>query len=285
MKKVAVITDTTACVPQEQIEKYGIQLVPMVIVFGNKTYQDGIDMTATEFYSVLKEAEDLPTTSHPSPDAFLKAYLEASKKAENVLCITLSSNFSGSLNSARLAMDMAKETLPGINIQVLDCGTAAAAQGLVVLAAARAAASENSLAEVIEIARTVMSDVTLFAMLDTLNYLIKGGRVPRIAGLMGSLLKIKPIFSLKDGKAPFVMNSRGTSNAMNSILELMVKTKMKGQLHAAVMHADAPDKAAELRDLIASRYDRHEIFVTEFTPVMGVHTGPGLVGVAFYHDH
>ena len=283
MKKAAIISDTTACVPQEQAAEYGIQLVPMAIVFGDKTYRDGIDMTAKEFYSLLKQAVELPTTSHPSPDAFLEAYREASRTAESVLCITLSSNFSASLNSARLAMDMAKETLPGLYIEVLDCGTAAAAQGMVVLAAARAAASGKSLAEVIETARRVMSDVILFAMLDTLNYLVKGGRVPRIAGLVGSLLKIKPIFTLKDGKAHFIMNSRSTSNAIDSILELMETKKMKGPLHTAVMHADAPDKAAELRNRIASRFDCAELFITEFTPVMGVHTGPGLVGAAFYN--
>jgi DegV family protein with EDD domain len=188
-------------------------------------------------------------------------------------------------NSARLAAEMAKTALPDVVIEVLDCGTAAAAQGLVVLAAARTAASGRNMTEVVESARSVMTRVNLFGMLDTLYYLVKGGRVPKAAALANSLLKIKPIFSLEQGEAHTVALPRTTRSAVKRMLKLMKERRGKRQpLHVAVMHADAVAEALTLRNRIASQFDCAELFITEFTPVMGVHTGPGLIGVAFYSD-
>jgi len=282
-EKVAIITDSSACIPRELVEKYSIQLVPMNVIFGDKTYQDGIDITPSEFYTLLRQAKELPATSHSSPGAHLEAYRRASLRADNILCITLSSKFSGQFNSARVAMEMAKDSLPDVTIKVLDCGTAAAAQGLVVLAAARAAASGQSLTGVIKMANSTARGVSLLAMVDTLDYLVKGGHVRRAAALAGSVLRIKPIFTLNEGDARPVTNARTTLGAIKRMVKLMGQKIVAGQpLHVAVMHADALDEALVLRDQISSRFDCTELLVTEFTPVMGVHIGPGLIGVAFY---
>ena len=283
MNKVAIVTDTTACIPQEQVAKYDIELVPMTIIFGDKVYQDGTDISPTEFYALLRRAKELPTTSHPSPEHFLNAFHNASRRASGILCITLPSHFSATYNSALLATEMAKKTLPNVTIEVLDCDTAAAAQGLVVLAAAKAAASDKNLTEVLETAKSIIPRVDLFATLDTLRYLVKGGRVPQAAALVNSLLKIKPIFSLNHGDAHTIALPRTIPSAMKRMVKTMEERVTKEQpLHVAVMHADALHKAVALRDEISSRFDCAELFITEFTPVMGVHTGPGLVGIAFY---
>jgi DegV family protein with EDD domain len=282
-EKVAIITDSSACIPQELAEKYSIQLVPMDVIFGDKTYQDGIDITPSEFYTLLRQAKELPATSHSSPGVHLEAYRRASLRADNILCITLSSKFSGQFNSARVAMEMAKESLPDVAIKVIDCGTAAAAQGLVVLAAARAAASGQSLTKVIETVNSVAQRVSLLAMVDTLDYLVKGGHVRRAAALASSVLRIKPIFTLNEGDARPVTNARTTLGAIKRMIKLMGQKIVTGQpLHVAVMHADALDDALVLRDQISSQFDCTELFITEFTPVMGVHIGPGLIGTAFY---
>jgi len=281
--KVAIVTDSTACIPKEQVENYGIEVVPVVFVFGDKSYLDGIDMSPAEFYARLRRAKKLPTTSGSLPGPYLEAYRKASRRASIILCITLPSKLSGMFNSAQLATEMAKETLPNVAIELLDCGTAAAAQGLVVLSAARAAALEKSLTEVVDVARSAMRRVNLLATLDTLKYLVKGGRVPKAAGLASSLLQIKPIFAINDGDVHPVTNARTNRGATKRILELMGEKIVNGQpLHVAVMHADALDRAKELMDEISSRFDCAELFITEFTPVMGVHTGPGVIGVAFY---
>ena len=281
--KVAIVTDSTACIPQEQAEKHGIEVVPVVFVFEDKSYRDGVDMSPAEFYARLRQAKKLPTTSGSLPGPFLEAYREASQRASSILCITLPSKLSGMFNSAQLAMEMAKEALPNVVIEVLDCGTAAAAQGLVVLAAARAAALGKSLTEVVEVAKSVMRRVELLATLDTLKYLVKGGRVPKVAALASSLLQIKPIFAINNGDVHPVTNVRTNPGATKRILEIIGQKIVKEQpLYAAVMHADALDRAKELMDEISSRFDCAELFITEFTPVMGVHTGPGVIGVAFY---
>ncbi len=281
--KVAMVTDTTACIPRDQVAKYGIELVPIEIVFGDKVYRDGIDITADEFYALLKQAEKLPTTSGSLPGPFLEAYCKASQRTSSILCITISSKLSGMFNSAQLAREMAKEALPNVTIELLDCSTAAAGQGLVVLAAAKAAALGKTLAEVVDTARSVMQRVNLFATLDTLYYLVKGGRVPKAAALASSLLKIKPIFTVSEGDAHPVTNARTNPGAMKRILKIMGQKVVKGQpLHIAVMHADALNRAKELAGEISSQFDCAELFIAEFTPVMGVRTGPGVIGVAFY---
>ena len=283
-QNVAIVTDTTACLLPEQVKEYDIEVVPAALIFEDKVYRDGIDISPADFYALLQHAKKLPTTSGSSPAPYLEAYEKASKKAESIVCITEPSGFSAMFNSAKLAMEMARTTLTGVVIEVIECATAAAGLGLVTLAAARAAASGKALKEVIETAKCIMSRVSLFAMLDTLHYLVKGGRVPQAAALVNSVLKIKPVFTINQGEAHTVALPRNVKGAVKHILSMMEEKVVKGQtLRVAVMHADA-DRALELRSRISAQFDCSELFVTEFTPVMGVHTGPGLVGVAFYND-
>jgi len=285
MKKVAVVTDTTACIPQEQVARYDIEVVPVQLIFEDKAHRDGIDISPTEFYALLRQANKLPTTSASSPDPYLEAYRKASQRAESILCLTEPSNFSAMFNSALVAKEMAKTALSNVVIEVVDCATAAAGQGLVALAAARAAASGKNLGEVMTTAQDIMHRVNLFATLDTLHYLVKGGRVPQAAALVNSLLKIKPIFTLNHAEAHTVALPRTIPSAIKRMTKLMEKKVVTGQrLHVAVMHADVLDKAVALRNRIAAHFDCAELFITEFTPVMGVHTGPGLLGIAFYGE-
>jgi len=285
MRKVAIVTDTTACVPQEHVARYDIEVVPVQLIFEDRTYRDGIDINPTEFYTLLREAKKTPTTSSSSPNPYLDAYLNASRRAESILCFTEPSRFSAMFDSAKVAMEMARETLQDMVIEVLECTTAAAGQGLVALAAARAAALDKPLGEVKEVATNIMSRVNLFATLDTLNYLAKSGRVPQAAALVNSLLNIKPIFTLNHSDAHTVALPRTMKSAMNRMLKLIeAEVSPKQPLHVAVMHADALEQANSLKNRIISQFECQEIFVTEFTPVMGAHTGPGLVGVAFYGE-
>ena len=199
MRKVVIVTDTTACILQEMVSEYGIEVVPVDIIFGDKVYRDRIDISQTEFYSRIRRTKKLPTTSGALPEPFLGAFRRASETTNSVLCITLPSQLSVMFNSAKVAINMAKEVLPDLVIELLDCSTAAAGQGLVAIAAARAADTGKNLAEVKETAQKAMKRVHLFATLDTLRYLVKGGRVPKAVGLAGSLLQIKPIFTINSG--------------------------------------------------------------------------------------
>ena len=167
--KVAIVTDTMGCLPSSEIKRYNIREVPVKIIFENMVYQDRVDLNADEFYKMLGKARKLPTTAAPSPEHFLNAYREMSQEAARILCITISSKLSGTFNSAKVAADMAREVLSDVVVEVLDSQAAAAAEGFVVLAAARAAAAGKRMDEVINAARNVMSSVHLFAIVDTLR--------------------------------------------------------------------------------------------------------------------
>jgi DegV family protein with EDD domain len=234
---------------------------------------------------MLRNSKTLPTTSASSPTPYLQAFEKASRRARSILCLTEPTKFSAMFISAKAAAAMAKNTLHNVIIEVMECTTAAAGQGLVALAAARAAALDKPMEEVKRIVDNVMSKVNLFATLDTLHYLARSGRVPQAAALVNTILNLKPVFTLNHADPHTVGLPRTMKSALNRMLKLMDTAVKKGQqLHVAVMHADAEKEAITLKDRITAQFDCKEIYITEFTPVMGVHTGPGLVGAAFYGE-
>lgn len=281
--RVAIVTDSTACLPALLVKQYGIEVVPVVYIIDGKAYRDGLDMTAAEFYLRLKQVKKLPTTSGSLTQSYIEAFQRASQNAGQILCLTISAKLSGMFDSARVAMQTVQKANPGISINVIDSCTAAGAQGLVVIAAARAAATDKSLEDVVKTAQNVIEKVHLFAMLDTLTYLVKGGRAPRAAAIATSILQIKPIFTINAGVASSFTNVRTTHNALSRLVKIAVEKKVPGlPFHTAVMHADALTDAQIVMEEIRTGIKPDEQWLCEFTPVMGVHTGPGLVGVAFY---
>jgi len=284
-QEVTVVTDTTACVPWEYVAEYKIEVVPVQLIIDDKSYRDGIDITPTEFYAHLRQAKKMPTTSSSSPTPYLEAYRKASQRSGNILCLTEPSKFSAMFDSAQVAADIARDSLPDVTIDVMECTTAAAGQGLVTLAAARTAARNKSLNEVKEATHSVMSRVNLLATLDTLQYLARSGRVPQAAAMVNNILNIKPVFTLNHSDAHTVALPRTMKSATKRMLKLMEPMVKRGQpLYVAVMHADAMEQAVSFKEKITAQFECEEIFITEFTPVMGVHTGPGLIGVAFYNE-
>jgi DegV family protein with EDD domain len=234
---------------------------------------------------MLRNAKKAPTSSASAPQPYLEAFQNASLKAENIICLTEPSHFSAMYDSAHTALQTAKSLLGNVKIEVIECTTAAAGQGLVALAAARAAAVDKSFAEVKNITATVMNKVSLYATLNTLEYLARSGRVPQAAHMVNTILSIKPVFTLNHQGARTVALARTMKNAISRIVKFMETTVKKDQhLHVAVMHADDTADAALLKENIATRFEYQELYITEFTPVMGVHTGPGLIGVAFYAE-
>jgi len=179
---------------------------------------------------------------------------------------------------------MAAAMVAEVPVHIVDTGTAVMAQGFVVLAAARAAQAGRTLDQVVQAAKAMMARVHLLAVQDRLDYLARSGRVPNVIALVGSALRIVPIFAIRHGEVSVVGQARTKPRAVQAMLEQMVARAGNRPVHAAVFHADVPDEAEELRAKIATRFDCVGLFVTEFTPVMGAHTGPGLLGVAFYTE-
>ena len=284
MQKLAIVTDSTACLPQELVEKYDVLVVPLSLIIEGQVYQDGVDMTPSEVYELQRKRKVLPTTSAASPGEIIEVYRKASKKANAILHLSLSSKLSMEFDSARQAKEMAKEAIPGVEIEVLDTRTAAGAQGFLALAAAQVAASGGSLTQAIQAVEQLAPKVHLFVTVDTLHFLAKGGRVPKAAAWAGSLLSIKPILQVAEGEALPFERIRTKPKAIKRLLEIMEKRAGQKRVHVNLMHAGVPEEAEELKKQLLARFDCAELYITEFTPVMGVHTGPGLVGLAFYSE-
>jgi len=284
IEQTAVITDSVACLPDDLIRKYGIEVVPIQLIMDGKAYRDGVDIKPDEFYRRLLELNQPPTTAGAVPGAFIEAFKKAARNSKNILCITVSGRLTGIFNAAREARDILQQERPEIKIEILDSGTAAAAQGFVVLAAARALIEGKSTAEALITAYNVSHRVHLVGIVNSLEYLIKSGRVPRAAELANKVLRLKPVFALVGGAAHPVATSRSFMSGIQYLLKLMKRETGDNPVHVAIMHAAAPKEALSLKEAITSRFLCKELFVTEFTPVMGAHTGPGVVAIAFYID-
>jgi len=281
MGKIAIVTDSVSCVPKELVERYDIHIVPVVLIWNGKEFRDGVDITPMEVYRRMREEDFFPTLSAPSVGDFLRVYARLSRKVEAIVSIHVSSVLSATYSAALTASKMVN----GVTIQVMDSLTATTGQGFVVLEAARAAAEGRNLQEVIKRAREVRPKVTVLVAIDTLKYLPRTGRIPALAALIGSLLKIKPILHIaKDGRAYVLEKPRTKARAVRRMLEIMEERVGSRPVHAAVMHADALEEAKRLRDEVASCFDCVELYITEFTPVMGAATGPGVIGLTFWAE-
>jgi len=223
-------------------------------------------------------------TSPASPGHYLEAYHEASKRAKNILCVTLSSKLSTGYDMARVAKEEAKGELPETCIEVLDSQTVTAAEGFVALAGARAATEGKDLAESVRVAEEMRDKVTFLAFLDTIRYVYRTGRIPKVAATIGSILKIKPILTSSSGLIRFIGAVRNKERGIDRLLQLMRNKVGQSAVHVAIMHAYAPDEAKILKERISSEFNCAELWVTEFSPVMGYATGTGTLGLAFYKD-
>jgi len=286
MGKVAVVTDSMACIPAELVEAYGIHIIPVYVVFGQKVFRDGVDLTPTQFYRMLRKTEVMPSTATFSVGECLELYTELSQDAEAIVAIFISKEFSATVETALEAKSLlteGEERSP-VPIRVIDSRTTAMAQGFVALAAARAAAEGRSLSEIIRKAEDVICRVSLMAVVDTFEYLRRSGRVPAIAAIMGSMLQIKPIISVEGGRAEVLDRPRTKAKAVRRVLEIMERRVGSNPVHVAVLHGDALEEAERLRGEVASRFDCVELLITELSPVLGAHAGPGVLGMAFWAE-
>ncbi|MFH1140506.1 MAG: DegV family protein [Chloroflexota bacterium] len=281
-QQVAIVTDSSVSLPRAMVEEWGIQVAPLEVHFGDRPYRDGDDLVPDAFYQMLQTADPLPTTSAPKPASFLDAFRRASPTARHVVCLTLAARFSATYDSARAAAELARQALPELTIHVVDTHTAVSAEALVVLAAAKAARQGRGLEEVLEVCYSVMERVTLIAFLDTLRFVWRSGRIPWVAAWMGDALSVKPMLELKEDEARLVARPRTRSRATERLLREVERRTRGRPLVVNVVHAADPEGAHYLCQRVQARFDCREAFVSEFSPAIGVHTGPGLLGLAFY---
>ncbi|MFC1979417.1 DegV family protein [Chloroflexota bacterium] len=283
MAKVGIATDSISCLPDEIIKEYDIRVAPYRLFMDGKDYRDKIDITPEKFWKMFKDLKELPTTGTPSPGDYVEIFSELAKSTDSILCIVISTALSAADKSAEAARDIVLKEHPKLTIEIFDSKNAVGAQGFVVLEAARAAQAGKSLKDVIKVAQDLVPRVKYIAALETLKYLIKGGRAPKTA-VIGEFLQVKPIIGIvKDpGLVDSLGKERGKRKAMLKLVEMVSDhADTSRPLHVMVSYTDNLADGFELKEIVTSRYNCAEVYLTDLTPVMTAHTGPA-IGLSFY---
>jgi DegV family protein with EDD domain len=274
---VAVVTDSSAYLPDELIEGYGIHIVPLYVILAGRSGREGWDVRPDDVAKALATRGQKVSTSRPTPGDFVAAYRSAlDAGADHLVSVHLSSELSGTCDAARLAATQVGEHI----VTVVDSRSAAMGAGFAVLAAARSAAAGAAASEVAETARTIAAATRTFFVVDTLEHLRRGGRIGSAAAFLGSALAVKPVLHVQDGRVVPLEKVRTSARALNRLVQRAVEAAGEGPVSIAVHHLAAPDKAerlaAELRDRLPQLRELH---VSGLGAAIGAHVGPGAVGI------
>jgi len=276
---VKIVTDSVADIPPTVTAELGITIIPVLVRFGEETYRDGIDITNDQFYERLVSSKVMPTTSVPSMDMFARTYARLAEETDEILVIMLSSKLSGLHNAALQSVGLLESKC---RIEVVDSGCAVMAQGFVVIKAAQAAQAGANLDEILEIVRSNLPRTEIRAAFDTLEYLKRGGRIGKAQALMGSVLKVNPIITIKDGLVEPAGRARSRAKAIDHLYDFAAGYSHIEEL--AVEDADCPDDGNLLAERLGKIFPQERIYRSRTTPVIGTHTGPGLLLVAVLGD-
>jgi DegV family protein with EDD domain len=278
MAGVSIITDSTAHLPDEYIKKYGIGVIPLTVHWEGKSYQDGIDITADEFYTRLKNSHSLPTTSQIPTNDFVIAIKKELDKGKSVIVLPISKGISATYLSALGA----KEQLQSDKVEIIDTRLVSMALSFQVLAVARAAEAGASLAECKKVAEMAYNHIGVYFTVDTLKYLYKGGRIGGAKRLLGAALSIKPILQIRDGKIEAASSSFTHKKAIEQMVQ-MVKNAVGDQkpVRISVFHALEEDQARDLQERLNKEMNVAEGILSEVSPAIGVHVGPGTISIAW----
>ncbi|MED1953936.1 DegV family protein [Brevibacillus centrosporus] len=277
---IVILTDSASDIDASVRESLGIVAVPLKVMFGSETYQDGVTISSTAFFEKLSQSSVLPTTSQPSPLEFAEAYkaiYEKYGKDVQIIAIMLSAALSGTYQSAMIAKSMLEES---IDITVIDSRKASYVHGMICVDAAKAAQEGKSKQQILDMIDRYLDEVQVYFIVDTLEFLQKGGRIGRAAAVIGSLLNIKPILTLDPvGYVSAFDKVRGTKKALNRVLEALQEYSQGKPVKVAVLHSSVPDQAADILERIKQEFQVTDSHLEEIGPVIGTHTGPGLLGI------
>jgi len=275
VRRVKIVTDSVSCIPKEIIKKLDIKVVPFYFRIDNDEYKDGVDIDTGDVYKFVEEG--CPFRAYPPKvEDFLNVF--NSLKEKEILCITLSSTFSACIRNCKIAKEMVKDK----KIEVIDSLNGAAGEGLLVIYASRLSEEGKKLTEIVSSTRRLVTRIKTVVMLDTIKYVFRTGRIPKSLSNFGSLFSLKPILMLYNGKIKPVKVVRNKDKGVQKLLEILLREEEP--LHVTVMHADNEIEGKKLVKKIKEAVAVKEIFLTEFTPIMGFATGRNLIGVSFYSE-
>ncbi len=280
---IHVVTDSTASVPPELVQQCGIHVVPQIVNFGGETFRAGVDLSIDEFYRRLAVAQDLPTTSQPSAGDFYELFRRLTADGSTVLAIVVSNDLSGTYLSAQGAKGM----LPDADIHVIDSRSVSAPLGFTVVEAARMAQAGADLEAIKARVAQMSAGFHIYFLVDTLEYLRRGGRIGGAAALLGTALKMKPILAIQNGRVEPFERVRTKAKATARLLELVLlglDPQRDGKIYLAMVHGNAYDQAAALHAQLVKEFRPAETMLIDLTPAIATHSGPGVLAVAFYQD-
>lgn len=281
MSKVAIVTDSTGYIPKELIEQYKIPVAPLVVIWGDETLRDDIDIKPVEFYNRLKTAKVMPSTSQPPVPDFTNIFERLHGEGYEILAILISNFLSGTIASA----EQAKQNFPEATIEIFDSKSTAMSMGFQVLAAARAAADGASMAECLATVEKARDNSGILFAVDTLEFLHRGGRIGGASRYLGTALQLKPLLTLDEGKIEALERVRTKKKAQTRLSDIVVERLVgKSNIRLATLHANAAEDANALLEKTCDRLDVVEKIYSEVSPVIGTHVGPGTVGLAYNHD-
>ncbi|PKM49778.1 MAG: fatty acid-binding protein DegV [Firmicutes bacterium HGW-Firmicutes-7] len=280
MSKIAIVSDSTCDLPSHIIEKFDIKILPLRVIYQNREYRDRVDIQPQEVYDRLDE--EIPTTSLPEPAEIIELFDQLVEEGyTDAICISISSKLSGTYNLMRLiANDYDEQKL---NIKVVDSKTLSMILGFVVLEAAMKVKASGSVEAVLNTITTIRNKIQGCYVLKTLKFLKKGGRIGKVEGTVGELLDIKPIIGIDDEGAYYTINkARGRKKSIQKIKELIDTNFKDKTINIAIIHGGAEEEAKSLMEHVKNLYSIKESFITQISPALGVHTGPGLIGYTAY---
>jgi len=282
MSKIAIVTDSTAALPQEALSGFPVFVVPLQVIWGEKTYRDSVDIQPNEFYEKLAHADVMPTTSQPSPAAFHEIYSRLLDEGHEILSIHISSKLSGTIDSAI----QAKQMLEGAPIEIVDSEATSMALGFQVLNAIQVLRQGATLKEAKEKVENARSRTCVYFVVDTLEFLHRGGRIGGGSAFLGTLLNLKPLLALRNGRVEAVERVRTMSKAVNRLLDLVEKDiDGSKNVQFCAIHANAEELADIVRERVCERFglpDKNKVMIAGVSPVVGTHAGPGTVGLSYF---
>jgi DegV family protein with EDD domain len=281
-----VVTDSLAWIPDDLVRQHNIKVVPLHVHFGEEQFTETVDLTNEQFYTRLRESKELPKTSAPSPGEFMEAYREVAADAGAIVSIHFTSKLSATYRSAEIAAGELRQEFPNLEIETLDTLQAAMAQGIVVLRAAEQASKGVPFEQIVADAKALIPKPRVYFVVETLEYLHKGGRIGGAAAFLGGLLNVKPILTVANGEVARAGRERTRTRAMEKLCDTIADyAKGRPLAHLSVIHAVAEDSARELARMIESRFTvEGPTIYTELGPVIGTYVGPGAFGATFHCD-
>ncbi len=276
---VKIVTDSVADLPSRLVEELGITVIPLIIRFGEEVYRDSVDLTTEQFYDKLQSSKVFPFTSVPPPAAFAQVYNKLAEETDEILVVAVSARLSATHDVALQSIGLIKRKC---RVEVVDSLSATMTEGFIVMEAAKAAKAGAGLDEVIEVARKTIPRVDFLAAFDTLEYLRRGGRIGKAQAFLGSMLKINPLVTLRDGVVEPAGRTRSRAKAIDRVYDFAASYSHIEEM--AVEDTACPGEADALAERLGAIFPKERIYRSKMTPAIGTHTGPGLLLVAILGD-